>query len=187
MPTDDRPNLLFVFADQMRGMDMRCAGNADLITPSLDRLAAEGVRCTRACATTPICSPNRATLLTGTYPTTHGLMFNDTVWRRDLPTLASEMPSAIFTRLEDVYPLVVFALWMQSAGTEQDVLENYLSRWRHVAPRTDGHTLKELGLSPSPVYKEILHRIRDAWLDGEIKSEKEEGQLLHRLIEELQG
>ena len=89
MPSADRPNLLIVYTDQMRGMDMRCAGNTDMITPNLDRLAAEGVRCTHGLATTPICSPNRATLLTGTYPTTHGLMFNDTVWRSELPTLGA--------------------------------------------------------------------------------------------------
>lgn len=82
-------NLLFIFADQMRGQDMRCAGNADLITPNLDRLAQEGVRCPAAYATTPICSPNRATLLTGTYPTTHRLLFNDTTWRSELPTLGT--------------------------------------------------------------------------------------------------
>ena len=35
----DRPNVLFVFADQMRGMDMGCAGNAQVRTPTLDRLA----------------------------------------------------------------------------------------------------------------------------------------------------
>ena len=50
MPTADRPNLLIVYTDQMRGMDMGCAGNPDLITPTLDRLAAEGVRCTRGYA-----------------------------------------------------------------------------------------------------------------------------------------
>ncbi len=88
MPAD-RPNLLLVYTDQMRGMDMRCAGNADLITPTLDRLAAEGVRCPHGYATTPICSPNRATLLTGTYPTTHGLLCNDTTWRSALPTLGT--------------------------------------------------------------------------------------------------
>lgn len=88
-PMPSRPNLLIVYTDQMRGMDMRCAGNTDMITPNLDRLAAEGVRCTHGLATTPICSPNRATLLTGTYPTRHGLMFNDTTWNSELPTLGT--------------------------------------------------------------------------------------------------
>jgi len=88
-PSAVPPNILFVFADQMRGMDMRCAGNPDLITPAMDRLAREGVRCSRHYSNCPICSPNRATMLTGTYPTTHRLLFNDVPVRTDLPSLGS--------------------------------------------------------------------------------------------------
>ena len=84
-----RPNILFVFADQMRGMDMRCAGNPQVITPNMDRMAAEGVMAARHYAMCPICSPNRGTMLTGTYPTTHRLMFNDTPIRFDLPSLGT--------------------------------------------------------------------------------------------------
>jgi arylsulfatase A-like enzyme len=86
-PRGKKPNLLFVFADQMRGMDMGCAGNRDMITPVMDRLAREGVMCSRAYATVPICGPNRACLLTGTYCTTNGVMFNDQALRTDIPTL----------------------------------------------------------------------------------------------------
>ncbi len=84
-----RPNLLFVFADQMRGQDMGCAGNPDVRTPTLDRLAAEGVRLTRCCATSPVCCPNRATLLTGTYPLTNKVPTNDLPIRTDLPSLGT--------------------------------------------------------------------------------------------------
>jgi arylsulfatase A-like enzyme len=83
------PNILFVFADQMRGMDMGCAGNPEIRTPVMDRLASEGVLCERHYAVCPLCSPNRATMLTGTYPTTHRLMFNDTPMRFDLPSLGT--------------------------------------------------------------------------------------------------
>ena len=83
------PNLLFVFADQMRGQDMNCAGNPQMITPNFDRIASEGVRCSHHFATTPICCPNRATMFTGTYPTTHRIMFNDHVVRTDLPSMGT--------------------------------------------------------------------------------------------------
>ncbi len=106
--------------------------------------------------------------------------------RKDLPALVDARPSTVYARLEDIHPLVLFASWIRADGPEQEVLASYLSCWRHVAPKTDGHTLKELGLSPGPVYKEILHRIRDAWLDGEIETEKEEEQLLGKLMKELQ-
>jgi arylsulfatase A-like enzyme len=73
----DRPNLLFVFADQMRGMDMGCAGNVQVRTPALDRLAGEGTRFTRAYANCPVCTPSRGTILTGRYPLSHRAVAND--------------------------------------------------------------------------------------------------------------
>lgn len=83
------PNLLFVFADQMRGMDMGCAGNGDVRTPAMDRLAGEGMRLTRCCATSPVCGPNRAILFTGTYATTNRVPGNDLPLPTDLPTLGT--------------------------------------------------------------------------------------------------
>ncbi|MGC8552456.1 MAG: sulfatase family protein [Phycisphaerae bacterium] len=85
----DSPNLLFIFADQMRGMDMRCAGNAQVHTPNMDRMAAQGMRLTNAIATTPVCGPNRAVLLTATYPTTHTVLGNDLPLPVNLPTLGA--------------------------------------------------------------------------------------------------
>jgi len=105
--------------------------------------------------------------------------------RRDLPTLVDARPSAAYARLEDVHPLVMFALWTQVETPEREVLAGYLSRWKNVSPKTDGHTLRELGISPGPVYKDILRCIRDAWLDGEITTIKDEQQLLEKLIEEF--
>jgi len=75
--TQSRPNLLFVFADQMRGMDMACAGNPDVQTPTMDRLAREGTMFSRAYANCPVCTPSRASLLTGLYPLTCRTMAND--------------------------------------------------------------------------------------------------------------
>ena len=82
-------NLLFVFADQMRGMEMRCAGNPQVHTPNMDRLAREGLRLTNAIATTPVCGPNRAVLLTGSYPTTNTVLANDLPLPVELPTLGT--------------------------------------------------------------------------------------------------
>jgi arylsulfatase A-like enzyme len=84
-----RPNLLFVFADQMRGQDMGCAGNTAIQTPCLDRLAAEGKRLTHCFATSPVCGPNRAIFLTGTYPTTNRVPGNDLPLPIGLPTLGT--------------------------------------------------------------------------------------------------
>ena len=83
------PNVLFVFADQMSGHHLGCAGNDSIITPVLDGMAEQGVMCTQHISNCPICSPNRATMLTGTYPTTHRALTNDVQVRTDLPSLAT--------------------------------------------------------------------------------------------------
>lgn len=86
---DQRPNLLFVFADQMRGMDMHCAGNRDIITPAMDRLAAEGTMFTHAYANCPVCTPSRAMLLTGRYPISCRTVANDLPLPTDYPGIAT--------------------------------------------------------------------------------------------------
>lgn len=70
-------NLLFIFADQMRGQAMGCAGNPAVSTPNLDRLAAQGVRATNAISSYPVCGPYRASLLTGNHVFRNGMYFND--------------------------------------------------------------------------------------------------------------
>jgi len=73
----DKPNLVFVFADQWRAEAAGFAGNAQVKTPNLDRLAAESVNFSTAISTCPVSSPARASILTGQYPLTHGIFFND--------------------------------------------------------------------------------------------------------------
>ena len=90
----DRPNLLFVFADQMRGMDMACAGNPQVRTPTLDRLAGEGTLFTRAYANCPVCTPSRGTILTGRYPLSHRAVANDMPLPTDEVTIAHVLRDA---------------------------------------------------------------------------------------------
>jgi arylsulfatase A-like enzyme len=61
------PNIIWVFADQLRGQALGHAGDPNVRTPHIDRLAATGVRFTAACATYPVCVPFRFSLLTGEY------------------------------------------------------------------------------------------------------------------------
>jgi choline-sulfatase len=68
-----RPNVLFILSDDQGAWAMRCAGNADIITPALDRIAAAGVRFTSFFCTSPVCSPARASLVTGEIPSQHGV------------------------------------------------------------------------------------------------------------------
>jgi len=81
-------NLLFVFADQMRARSTGYAGCADVDTPSLDRLAATGTVFTNAVSTMPVCTPYRASLLTGQWPLSTGLFLNDLRLSTDETTIA---------------------------------------------------------------------------------------------------
>ncbi len=71
-----RPNILFILIDDMRWDSFGAAGHPFLQTPHLDRLAREGARFTNAFVTTPLCSPSRASFLTGQYVQTHGVVGN---------------------------------------------------------------------------------------------------------------
>jgi arylsulfatase A-like enzyme len=72
-----QPNILYIFTDQQSAMAMSCAGNADLHTPNMDALASRGVRFTQAVSAEPICSPARASMLTGRMPATVGVPSNN--------------------------------------------------------------------------------------------------------------
>ncbi|HUF00127.1 MAG TPA: hypothetical protein VMN99_12795 [Anaerolineales bacterium] len=67
-------------------------------------------------------------------------------------------------------------------GEIKNTLSQYLSEWWHVKPKTTGHDLKKRDIPPGPKYTEILRRLRAAWLDGEVKTEEEEKNLLTNLL-----
>ena len=66
-PSRTRPNVVLIVADDLGYGDLSCYGNTILPTPNIDRLAAEGVRCSQHYSGAPICAPARAALLTGRY------------------------------------------------------------------------------------------------------------------------
>jgi len=68
-----RPNVVFIMADNQGAWTLGCYGNPDIRTPHIDRMAAEGIRFTRALSSNPVCSPTRATFLTGLMPSQHGV------------------------------------------------------------------------------------------------------------------
>ncbi|MEO0471355.1 MAG: sulfatase, partial [Bacteroidota bacterium] len=78
-PAKLHPNVLFILADDFGWNEMSCSGSSYYETPNLDRLAREGMMFTQAYAACQVCSPSRASILTGTYPTRHGI----TTWIGD--------------------------------------------------------------------------------------------------------
>src|SRR5262245_54886357 len=64
----DKPNILFIFIDDMGYMDLGCNGSSLYRTPNIDRLAEQGTRFTQFRTAAHVCSPTRASVVTGKYP-----------------------------------------------------------------------------------------------------------------------
>ncbi len=71
-----RPNFVFIVTDQQRADWLGCYGHPVLKTPNIDAIAARGTRFNNFHVASPVCMPNRASLLTGRYPSLHGLRYN---------------------------------------------------------------------------------------------------------------
>jgi arylsulfatase len=93
MPT--RPNILWICTDQQRYDTIHALGNLSIRTPHIDRLASEGVAFTHAFCQSPICTPSRASFLTGMYPSTvHGCTNGNAVWSGAAPLVSKILSGA---------------------------------------------------------------------------------------------
>ncbi len=81
----EKPNVLFILCDDLRPDALGCYGSAHLKTPNIDALATGGVRFANAFCTTSLCSPSRASILTGLYAHRHGVRDNFTELPAALP------------------------------------------------------------------------------------------------------
>ncbi len=84
-------NVLFIMCDQLRFDYLSCAGHPHLKTPHIDKLAARGVRFTRAYVQSPICGPSRMSTYTGRYVRSHGSSWNGIPLRVGEPTLGDHL------------------------------------------------------------------------------------------------
>ncbi|MEM1443649.1 MAG: sulfatase-like hydrolase/transferase [Verrucomicrobiota bacterium] len=80
--SDARPNIIFIITDQQRFDTISALGYPHMDTPNLDRLVNEGVTFTQCHITAPSCAPSRASLFTGQYPHTTGILKNADEWTR---------------------------------------------------------------------------------------------------------
>ena len=101
----------------------------------------------------------------------------------NLPALRGLKPSQVVELLEgySIKALEVFSIALHDEE-QKNILDQYLSEWWGIKPRTTGHDLKKRGIPPGPKYNEILRRLRAAWLDGEVKTEEEEKKLLDSIL-----
>jgi tRNA nucleotidyltransferase (CCA-adding enzyme) len=104
------------------------------------------------------------------------------LWR-DRDSLTGAAPSQVVSRLEGLSGAALYAAFLSFDEPElPSVLQNYVDHWQHIAPSVDGRDLRRRGLPPGPAYRRVLGSLRDAWLDGKIKTPRQEAELLDRLL-----
>lgn len=90
----DQPNVLFILCDDLRPAALGCYGSAHVQTPHIDRLAKEGVLFKNAFCTTSLCSPSRASILSGLYAHAHGVTNNFTEYPQNLASFPKQLQAA---------------------------------------------------------------------------------------------
>ena len=94
MNQSTKPNMIFVFADQLRASSIGFVGEEDVITPHFDRFAKENAYFSTAVSVFPVCTPYRGSLLTGRTPTSTGLVLNDLTLSTDETSIAHVVKDA---------------------------------------------------------------------------------------------
>ncbi len=89
-----KPNVLFILADQWRAQALPSAGDPELQAPNLARLAKEGVHFDRVYASYPVCTPSRASMITGRFPHACRMPKNDLLLPREEPSIAAQLKAA---------------------------------------------------------------------------------------------
>ncbi|MEM7395377.1 MAG: sulfatase, partial [Verrucomicrobiota bacterium] len=127
----EKPNILFIMADDLGWMDLRCQGNKAVRTPHLDRLAEDGMRFTDAYAASPVCSPTRAATITGLSPARLHLTNHAPDRERFTPKNPTLLPAPMENQLTLNY--VTFAERLKEAG----YATAFLGKW-HLNGGGDG-------------------------------------------------
>jgi len=101
----------------------------------------------------------------------------------NLDGLIDKKPSEL-TEYFNTIPYEVLYIFYQLSNNQsiKEMIHTYFSHWRMVKPFTNGTDLQTLGIKPGPVYRQILKKLRDLWLDGSISNVDQEAIVLDELI-----
>ena len=106
----------------------------------------------------------------------------------NLPNIKGQKPSQIAKWLEKSSHISLYCVYL---ATDQDEIKqwiwSYITDWEKIHPTITGHDLKARGIPPGPNYKIILRKIKDAWIDGDIKTHNQEQELLDQMLQHLQA
>ena len=159
--TGERPNILWFCSDQQRWDTVGALGNPHVRTPALDALCARGVAFERAYVQNPLCTPSRASFLTGRYPAAHRVFRNG-----DTAFPPGEVPVSRLFAEQGYHCGLVGKLHLAApvGGTEARVDDGYQTwRWSFMPRAEDGtsahnayhHWLRDKGVEPAELFAEV--------------------------------
>jgi arylsulfatase A-like enzyme/Tfp pilus assembly protein PilF len=155
----DKPNVILFTLDTTRADHIACYGYPDVRTPNLDALAARGVLFEQAAASSPLTLPSHSSIMTGMYPTYHGVRVNgNTALNQEQTTIAEVLSSRGYRCGAFIGAFVLDGRWGLNQGFEHYDDRFDLQKYKHI----------DLGSVQKPgneVMDEAL-----AWLDGEKSS-----------------
>ena len=153
-PERTKPNLLFIWTDEQQYFTMKAYGNEVIQTPNLDRLASESFVFEKAYVTQPVCTPDRASVMSGLYPHTHGCVANNIPLDEKVKTLPEILGDPVYRTAymgkwhlgNEIFKQRGFDDWVS-------IEDNYLSYYspdRDREARSDyHHWLVEKGYEPN--------------------------------------
>ena len=168
-----RPNIVVIVSDDQGIGDIGCYGAKDILTPNLDRLAAEGVRFTDWHASSPVCSPSRAALITGKYPQRAGIpeiLFSKPDFavpglRKGEKTLAAELRAA-------GYSTAAIGKWhLGSAPGSRPLEQGFDEFFGFYSGWIDYFSHRFYTLGGQPVYHDLWRNEKEVWHEPEYQTE----------------
>ena len=153
------PNILLIWTDQQRNDSLPCNGNDFVQAPNLDRLTNESFVFRHAYCAQPVCTPSRASILSGLYPHTHGCVTNNIPLDRNVKTLAQMLPEEYHCGYygkwhlgDELVPQRGFDDWI---SIEDGIYRGYYSKAEYLQLRSSyHHFLVKNGFAPDSVAKD---------------------------------
>jgi len=149
----NRSNLLYIFTDQQRFDTLRCYGNGFVETPHLNALAERSAVVERCYVTQPICTPSRATMMTGLYPHTHRCVDNNDPLPAEHATIAEMLPDDYHKGYIGKWHLgdeVICQRGFDTWVSIEDMYRNHYSKPEYLDTLSDyHHFLVERGYEPA--------------------------------------
>ncbi len=109
-------------------------------------------------------------------------LFAASMMYTDQSSFVGLKPSECVERLEWNVNAVEAVGYVAKDPRVKELFDEYISKWRYIKPHTTGDDLKALSIKPGPRYAVLLRQLRNAWLDGEVKTEEEEKSFLTGLL-----